>query len=427
MNKMDDLVASVLQAVEKRRAETVELLAATIRVPSVTGKEGLVGPLYADVLGQMGLEVQLQYADVAVVAPHYPFLETEPDLGSRPNVIARWPGRLGDRTLAIIGHMDVVTPGDESLWETPPFTPTIRDGKMFGRGTADMKGGLAATIAAVRALRDLGIELDCNLDVQCMMGEELGGLGATIAILQGERVDAVICPEPTENVVCPASSGHLKLTLEVDGLNAHTALPWLGVSAFEKMWLVYETLAKLSQERSASVYHPLFEHWPNKAPFAIGREEAGTYGWMVPSTATAVGRFGVLPGEEPEEAQRAVEKALLQLASSDPWLREHPPRVKWTHGSFTAWETPGDDPLVQALETAARAVRPEAQNSSVTYGTDASKYVELTGCPAVVFGPGSVREAHFPNEYVAIEEVIEAAQVLALSVLAWDGAATRKV
>lgn len=422
MNAIDqDLVRQVMAAIDHDAEAIVETLRASVRIPSVTGEEGAAAEFYARELGSLGLEVTTETVDPDRVGDAFEFWDQETDLEQRPNVYAAWPVR-GDPPLVFNGHVDVITAGPLDRWSDPPFDAVVRDGRVIGRGAADMKGGLAAALGAVRALRSLGLTPAADLAVWCVMGEETGGLGTIAAVRQGQPVGAAIALEPTGLALAPAQSGHLKFTLSVSGRNAHTSVPWSGVSAFEKLTYLYDGLRALSAERNERVRHPLFDAWPNKAPFAVGLASAGHYGWTLPDRAEARGRFGILPGEHPDAARADIETRLAALCADDPWLREHPAQIQWMFGTFPAWETPGTDPLIAAIRTSLQAVGGSAPERGMTYGCDACHIHRLMGAPVAIFGPGVIEDCHIPNESVAIADVLRAANVLALTALTWKGA-----
>lgn len=416
------LVRMIGDAVDRHADSIIETLRDSIRIPSVTGAEGAAAEFYATQLRDVGLEVTTETVDRVRVGDAFEFWDQETDLEHRPNVYARWAVN-GRPPLVFNGHVDVITPGPEDRWTDPPFGATVRDGRVIGRGAADMKGGLAAAIGAIRALRSLGLSPAADLAVQCVMGEETGGLGTIAAVRQGQSYGAAIALEPTGLALAPAQSGHLKFDLTVEGRNAHTSVPWTGVSAFEKLTYVYDGLQRLSNERNDSVQHPLFDAWVNKAPFAVGLVTAGHYGWTIPDHAQARGRFGILPGEDPDHARAAVSGRLAEISAADPWLRDHPARIAWMHGTFPAWETPGDDPLIASLRSSLAAVTGSAAERGMTYGCDSCHIHRLTGAPVAIFGPGVIEDCHVPNESVAIADILTAAKVLALTALRGEGRA----
>jgi acetylornithine deacetylase len=420
--ELTDLAAQARNATERRRDWIVDHLRDAVRIPSETGAEGPAATFYAAALGELGLEVRLETVDPERVGDAYPFWDQERDLDRRPNVLGRWASDPSRPFLVLNGHVDVVPPGDLTAWRGEPYSGDVRDGRIVGRGAADMKGGLAAAIGAVAVLRDLGITPPVNLELQCVIGEEWGGLGTIAAICQGSRPDAVIVLEPTELALARAQAGILKFTLEVSGRAAHTSAPWLGVSAFDKLVFLYERLGALAAVRHGQVTHPLFSGWQHRAPFAVGLVQAGHHGWTLPDRATAAGRFGVLPGEDLDEARRQFEAVLAAASDEDAWLQKHRPIVRWAHGAFRGWETSAETAVVWNLRCALDAVRGEAIEEGVLYGSDASHFVELASVPSVVFGPGSIAQAHIPDEWIAVDDVLTATTVLAVAIAAWKEA-----
>lgn len=413
------LLAEVRSATRQRAEWIVEGLREAIRIPSETGAEGEIAGHYRALLAGLGLDVRVEVVDRASVGDAYPFWDEEANLESRPNVIGRWPAGGGRPLVVLNGHVDVVPPGDRTAWAVDPYGGHVREGRIWGRGATDMKGGLAAALGAIAALRDAKIEPAVSVEVQCVIGEERGGLGTVAALRQGQVPDAAIVLEPTELALARAQAGILKFTLDVPGLAAHTSAPWLGVSAFEKLALIYQRLTALAEERHRLVDHLLFHRWPSRAPFAVGLVRAGHHAWTMPDRATASGRFGVLPGEDLDAARRIFEAAVSAASEADPWLREHRPTVRWAHGAFAGWETDPDAIVVRTLRDALRLVRGHVLEEGVLYGSDASHFVQLAGVPTVVFGPGSIADAHIPNESVAISDVVAAAEVLAVALATW--------
>ena len=418
---MSDLLADISRAAECERKGIFRFLFDVLRVPSVTSSEGALVPVCVSALEDLGFEVELQHVDSSIVGPHFPFLDQELHLDRRPNIIARLAGTKGRRTLVFNTHLDVTPAVESSGWRYPPFSPVTKRGRVFGRGAADAKGGMASIVGALRILKQLDITLACDLQIQLVIGQETGGVGTISAILQNPEVDAVILAKPTSMRIVRAQSGHLKYSLEVPGKSVLPAVPWEGVSAFDKLIEIYGALEALSNERNLKVSSPLFDKWPNKAPFSVGRVRAGDYPFTIPGWAIAEGRFGILPGELPDNARLAVESTLARLADQDPWMRQHPPVISWTHGMFTSWETKADDPLIGALTSAAEKVAGRADVTGVTFGSDASHFVNLSGASVAVFGPGDIGEGHSPNESVLADDVIEAAKIFACAVLCWDG------
>lgn len=411
----------ILEAVNRDAEGTIERLCQSIAVSSVTGTEGPVAAFYADELHELGLEVHLEYPDPAVVGDRYPYWDKESNLDARPNVIARWrTGRPGG-PIVINGHTDTVPVQDPSRWSTnDPFKAEIRDGNVFGRGAADMKGGLAAAVAAVRALKRLGIEPARDLELQFVIAEEARSLGMLTTLCRDEKPAALISLEPSNMAISRAEASIYRFDLEVEGQAMHTSCPWLGVSAFEKLWLIYEGLERANRKRWPALAGPLWEDYPQAAPFAIGVVRAGYWGFMVPDRADATGRWATVPPATVADARAELERAVSRIADYDPWLRTHRPIVR-PFGDLPGWETPADDPLIRALSDSYRAVGGTPHMNGVLFGTDASWVAAKYGdVPMAVFGPGFIGNCHIDDESVSIGNVLDTARVLALTLSEWS-------
>ncbi|WP_409464339.1 M20 family metallopeptidase [Amycolatopsis sp. GA6-003] len=388
--------------------DLLELLAATVRAPSESGWEDRVAGVYADWFAGRGWPVTRQLIGPTGLAGGEP----RPD--SRENLVAWYPRRRGLPCVVLNGHLDVVPAGDEQQWTHPPYSGLRQGGHVHGRGSVDMKGGIAAGLYALAALEDLGIELPFDVAVQLVVAEETTGVGTRAAALEVPDPVAALVLEPTDGAIVPISTGLLFFTVDVTGVAAHTSAPWRGVDAFELLIRVWEALAEFARKRSASYRHPLFDEVPTAIPFAVGTARAGSWRAAVPDFATMSGRIGLKPGEDPDSVRREVERVLAEVAATDDWLREHPPVVRWDHEGLPGWETPVDSPLVAALRSAQQEAAGAEILTGFTAGSDAA-YFGSRGVPTAIFGPGEVTKAHAPDESVAERDVVAATEVLALA------------
>jgi acetylornithine deacetylase len=399
----------------------VQMLRLLVGIPSVTGEEDAAQQEMIRILRELKGEVDAWRVDVQALQgqTHFPGARL---LTPRLNVVATFPGTGPGPMLVLNGHIDTVTAGDERRWAHSPFRGDILNGRLYGRGAADMKGGLTAILGALGAIRRAGIRLRGSVSVQSVIGEEDGGLGTFAALTRGHRGDGVIVCEPTGLEVVPAHAGVTLFRISVTGRAAHGAVRPEGVSAFHKFLPIHEALMALERRRNDTLRHPLYEGIPLPWPLNIGILNAGTWPAIVPEALTAEGRIGVAIGERIQDVRRQVEEAVGQVASQDPWLIEHPPRVEWIGGTWEPTETPRDHPLVQALCAAVAGVtsRP-ASVRGATYGSDLRLFANHFGIPGAHFGPGDIRQAHFTDEYVTISEVETAALVLALTIVQFCG------
>jgi acetylornithine deacetylase len=316
--------------------------------------------------------------------------------------------------LILNGHVDVVPPGDLDLWpDSDPFSARIVDGMMWGRGTCDMKGGVAAVLGAAAALTAVGVEWAKPLAIHTVIGEEDGGLGAFATLRRGHRGEACLIAEPTDRGVIPANAGSLTFRIEVSGLATHGSTRTRGVSAIEKFELLHEALRKLELQRNRDP-HPLLAHLDLANPLSVGILQAGDWASTVPDRLVAEGRYGVRLGEPVATARQVFERAVAEVCLQDDWLRDHPATVTWPGGVFASGALPDGDPLLDdILDAAAAAGASVPDVKGGPYGSDLRQYA-AAGIPTLQYGPGDVRFAHATDEHVPVAEVLHCARAYAL-------------
>ncbi len=316
--------------------------------------------------------------------------------------------------MVLNGHLDVVPAGDEQAWTHPPYAGVRAGGRVYGRGSVDMKGDIAAGLYALAALEDLGVEPDIDVAVELVVAEETTGVGTRAAALEVPDPVAALILEPTGGAIAPISTSLQFFTVEVTGRSAHISAPWRGVDAFERLIWVREALVELGRKRGEGYRHPLFADVPTAIPFAIGTASAGNWRAAVPDHATMSGRIGVAPGEPVEAVRGEFQRVLDQVAATDDWLGAHPPAVRWNGEARTAWETPVEQELIVTLRDAQRTRMGAERLTRFTAGSDAA-FFGAAGVPTAVFGPGEVVRAHSPDEFVEEDAVVQAAGVLVLA------------
>ncbi|SDJ17930.1 ArgE/DapE family deacylase [Nonomuraea jiangxiensis] len=411
---MCDVEARVLNAIDA--AETVDLLAETVRVPSVTGTdaESELQHRFARLLAEAGLDVDVWKLDLDALTarPGHPGTEAPRTEGYG---VAAVTGGEGPPALALQGHVDVVPTGDLAKWEgSDPFAARITGDVLHGRGACDMKAGLVANLAVVRAIHRAGVRLARPLAVHCVVSEEDGGLGAFATLARGHTAEAAVITEPTSGTVITANAGALTFRLEIAGRAAHGATRYEGVNAVEVFWPVFEAIRRLEAERNRDV-PGIFGGNAMPYPIEVGTVRAGDWASSVPDLLVAEGRLGVRLDEDPAEARAAFETAVAEVAH--PWLRAHPPVVTWPGGQFASGRLPAGHELLDQVSTAVADVtgaRPA--ESAAPYGSDLRLYA-AGGIPTLHYGPGDVRFAHAPREQVALSELRTVTRALALLAL----------
>ena len=399
----------------------VDTLGALVRIPSVTGDEDVAQEYMAKLLKELGGEVDAWRPDVSALQglPGYPGARVST---SRLDVVAEFAGTGEGPALILNGHIDTVSPGEEARWTYPPFSGTLMGDRLYGRGAADMKGGLVAAVGAVRALHKARLRLKGSIQVQSVHGEEDGGLGAFAALERGYKGDAVIVCEPTALSIVPAHAGVTIFRITVPGRAAHGCVREEGVSAFERFLPIHTALKALEDERNRTLRHPLYDDMRLPWPLSIGMVHAGIWPAIVPERLVCEGRIGVAIGEPLGEARRQLEDAVMRVAHADAWLREHPPTVEWVGGAWQGTATDASHPLVQGLARVVAEVtgkRPAVHGAP--YGSDLRLFTNDFGIPGVLFGPGDIRLAHFTDEYVSIAEVEAATLALAVTAAEYCG------
>lgn len=421
--------------VEAQCDELVAALSAAVRIPSVVptfpgeeagdhrGREGEVSRLVAALLADCGVET-----DVFGVEP------------GRENCVGILRGSGGGRSLVLNGHVDVVPPQPTSQWRFgDPWSGRVAEGCVWGRGSCDMKGGLIAAVFAIRALAAGGIRLRGDLLLHAVVGEEMmeHEIGTTACLERGHRADAAVVAEPSPHgsalAVCPVTPGVMWFTLRMRGRGAHAGMraesirpggagSAVGVNAADLSLRMQVALDELEQRWLAEKAHPLF--WPGSFTIHAGvvtaSPDAGPMPYGLAEHAILEYILWYPPGEDPAAVREEVEAAVGKAASAEEWLREHPPEIEWRH-HWPAASIPVDHPLVTATADAhRRAHGRDAAIEAFSAVADVA-YYEAAGIPALTYGPGDIALAHAPDERVAIDQVVAAAETLTELAIDWCG------
>ena len=424
MAEATQLETRIGRAVDAARERIIDLHRSFVTVRSVTGEEGAMGARAAAAFRERGLEVETWVATAEEMRPYLEHVGEQAVYEGRTNVAGRRRGAGGGRSILLNAHIDTVPEGDPALWTEPPYGATLVNGRIYGRGSCDMKGGLTTHLAALEALAAIGVRLKGDVTVAATVGEEDGGLGALSTVLRGYKADAALVTEPTELALVTACEGSLVFRITITGRSAHAATRDEGVSALEKFIPIFQDLLLFEHQRNTTLRHPLYDVFANKVPVNVGVVRAGNWASTVPETLEAEVRVGFLPGEELEPFKREVSERILGVAARDPWLRDHPPRITFFGGQFIAAETPPHSPICDAIRDAHRRVTGrEARIEAATYGADMRHFIRFGGMPCVMYGAGDIRLAHAPDEYLEVEELLTAVKVVALFLAEWCGVA----
>jgi acetylornithine deacetylase len=226
----------------------VGFLERLVTIPSLDGAESEAQGAVAAWLTDAGLETDVWSIELDELARH-PLFGAEVPRTEALGVVGWTGARAGGRDLMLNGHIDVAPPGDPDAWTTPPWEAAVRGGRLFGRGAADMKGGLCCALYAAKAVRDAGVALRGRLSVASVVGEEDGGTGTLATLLRGHTADGAVVVEPTGLSVVAAQAGSIMFRLTVPGAPAHACVREEGVSAIEKFVPLFAALRDLEAQR----------------------------------------------------------------------------------------------------------------------------------------------------------------------------------
>ena len=417
---MSDLHSIIDSTVNNMRDEIILFIQTLVQSPSLANDEESVQKIIQIKLENLGLETKKVIVQFESIKNHPAFCDDGFSPDSRVNVIGQWKNGDAAKSLILNGHVDVVPTGPETLWNESPWSGSVRDNRIYGRGSCDMKAGLASGIFAIQVLQAIGFKPKGNVMVQSVVGEESGGCGTLTNIVKGYSGDAAVILEPTSLKVCPIQSGALTFRLKIPGQATHAAMRWDGISAIEKYNLIHQSIIELEKERHQSFNVKYYKLSDRVAPINIGTIKGGEWHSTVPESVMVEGRLGVFPGESALDARNAFENHLKKVSNSDVWLKENPPILEWFEGQFESGQTDVNHSIIRALKHAYKNVKNNsAILEGVTYGSDLRLFTNHADIPAVLFGPGDVRLAHSANEYIEIEEVLTCVKIITNLIIKW--------
>ncbi len=385
--------------------EVVRLARELVRIPSVYRPtagctEAAAAAFIAKYLRDRGLAISIQDA-----APN------------RPNVIADWHGGKPGRGLILEGHTDVVTEGDDAAWSYPPFDAVLADGRIYGRGAADMKGGLAAAIVAVDTVRQTAPDVPGRVRIAALADEEGMMLGIKAFVRDGRArgFDAAIICEPEENEICLTQKGAMRVLVTFRGKMSHGAMPYAGMNpipwAARFVESIGEEEVRVQQRHGAHRFLGL----PYLTPTTIRAPVHGEPQFNVMAgEAQVTVDVRTIPGQDHLEIRRALDDAADRVRAADPRtqialevIEDRP----WT-------ETSPADPIVRAVERASRAVTGrEPCYGGVPGATDGTFLHAWANIPIVTIGPGGRTIPHQVDEYIEVGELVEAARIYAAAIV----------
>ena len=431
----------VFHYIEEHSNDIVGFLKNYVKIPSVSannehgeaGKEKKVQEWISDTLVSYGFKIDKFAEDPKKV---------------RPNVVAILKGYGSGRDLILNGHSDTVAVKEPEKWSTEPFNPVIKDGKLYGRGTSDMKGGNTAAVWAAKAIKDCGIKLKGDVFLEFVVGEETdegNTIGTTAVINKGYKAPFAIVLEPSNLEIHIASVSLFFFEITIPGKAAHICVrnqvifpqPYscesgqdVGVDALEKALPFIDLFRRLEKQWNqkwrdpilGAGGHPISDN-QGVGIFTINPSliEGGTYLWSVPGYIKITYAVWHPNNTTMESIQNEIKKNVIALSSTDDWLKTHPPILNFpVSQNWKGFETSEDEQGVRILKSSYKdATGYEAIISGFKSPCDAS-YLHENGIPSIILGPGgSTYGVHGDNEYIPIEEVIKATKIYASFIVDW--------
>jgi len=403
----------VSSAVDALNDKGLRWLQEMIEFESVQGNEMEMQEYTKQVMTDIGLSPEFrEIPDSLMDDPEYSHNENETSYEGRYNLVDQW-GRDEGNSAIIQSHVDVI-PGGE--WQEA-FAPRFDGEYVYGRGATDDKGQIVMMLLALAALKDLGFDPGGRIETQFVIEEEPGGNGALALIRQGCTADAVIIGEGSLLNVFPANRGAIWFKLITYGKSLHMGRRNEGENAIEKMMEAISHILEYEKELIAdSQNYPLFERYEAPVQVCIGMIDAGNWPSMVPDECTIEGGVGFLPNKQMPQIRQELEDAILQ--TDDGWLRSH---YKLTFDKLhnDAYESDPNHPLVTGLNQAAIECGIDSEIFGWNVSCDARLYAKLAGLTTMVYGPGTIADAHAAGEKVEWQQVIVGAKALALALSRW--------
>ena len=394
---LTDIEAEVLNQLKKE--DTISLAQKMISIDSENppGKEKELADFMVDTLKIMGLEV-VEY-------------DFKP---KRPNVVVVYSSGSNARCLLFNGHLDTVPFGDLTKWSANPLSGVIKEGRLYGRGSADMKSSIAAFISALNAVMKSKVELAGNVIIALTSDEEDSCIGARDILERGYHASAAIVGEPSDLQINIAHKGFARFNLTTYGKLAHASKPDEGINAIYKMSKAISRLEEIAESYSKLITsHPIL----GRPTLSVGVIKGGSKDNIVPDSCEITIDRRLLPGDSPQIVEDELKKELAKIAEDDPQFRYKLELYNFQPAS----ETNSSEEIVDTARKAIKeivGIEPRVEGMPAT--TEMSHFVKA-GIPAIIMGCGDIKMAHTVNENLPVQQVIDAAKIYALIMLRYIG------
>ena len=425
----EDIKNKLLLAAEAKRSRLVEVVSNSVKIPSYSGDEQAVVEFFKSELKKSNAEICSWVPDTDELKNHHAYVPVEYGYEGRENIVARRKGSGKGKTLVLFGHTDVVPVETPEKWSYPPFSGQIVNERIYGRGSADMKGGCGVALVALEVFEELGISLVGNLEAHLILDEEAGGNGTLSAVLKGfyNSDTGVIMMEPTSpDRLIITGRGAQFFRIVVPGQEGGTEYHRDLFSAIDGAIVMYEAVKSFALMREAHVSSARNQdlrykgHRRTKVPTAVCKIMAGAWPSTVAAEAKLEGTIECLPNEDISQVVADFESYLHEVASDHWFLKDHP----ITFEKFGLWfESAGlelDDPFVLMLEKATVESIGRSPQTLGGGGSDLRLPIIYSNSPTVLMGP-SGGMIHSVDEYVEIDQLVEMLKIALVAAVDWCG------
>ncbi len=414
----------ILEAVDAAFDAQLAFTQELVKHPSLRTREGSAQDLLHSAMAARGLDMDRWQLDPEELATHPGFGPVTVSYADVTNVVGTYlPATEAGRSLILNGHVDVVPEGPEEHWSRSPWDAPIIDGWMYGRGAGDMKAGLAANLFAFDAVRAAGLEPAGRIHFQSVVEEECTGNGSLSALMRGYRADAVIIPEPEEDMLVRANVGVIWFKVRVTGSPTHPREMGTGFNAIDAAYTAMTALREVEEKWNADRgQHRFFEDLEHPINFNFGQIAGGDWPSSVPAWCEFDVRAAIYPGIPAEQAWTELQECLAQLGTGPTPIHA----VATQTGFFSEGYVlePGSE-AESLLESTHRQVFGTKLGSFTTPGyLDGRVFTLYADTPTLVYGP--VSEAiHGFDERVSVESVRRITKSIALFIANWCGVQER--
>lgn len=412
------------RAVEANFERQVAWLRTLVGFPSLRGEEAPCQDWIAREFAARGWSVDrytLADVDMKKLPGFSPVMDTDYTKAVQVVASLRAP-KQERRSLILQGHVDVVPTGPLDMWSSPPFAPTIKDGRMRGRGANDMKSGVCAMVFALDALRHAGYLPASDVYVQTVTEEESTGNGALSTLARGYRADACLIPEPTAAQILRGTVGVMWFRLRLRGKPVHVSESERGTNAILSAFRLIEALRGHTRDLNARVKgHPWFSRIPDPIKFNPGKIAGGDWASSTPAWCDVDCRIAVLPGVPLADFREELTGVVMAAAHQDPFLAENPPEIVWNGFQADDYVLEPGSPFENAVRAAHRRIHGNDPSETILPAvTDCRFYGRYYGIPSLSYGASGSGNHGF-DESVDLASIKTLTHMLASFIADWCG------